>query len=85
MSTTVKRVLRAYEKSGETLLQELPLNGIPLTKLQKLFGYQADNPMYDCYLLPPEHLPWLEKYVVNQSDGQLDSHSYDYFLECDRA
>jgi hypothetical protein len=85
MSSTVRRVLRAYEKSGETLLQELPLNGISLTKLQQLFGYAADDPMYDCYPLPPEHLPVLERYVADQSLGKLDSHSCDYFLECDTA
>jgi hypothetical protein len=85
MSIAVRRVLRAYEKSGETLLQEWPLNGISLTKLQQLFGAQADNPMYDCYLLPPEHLPIFEKYVADPSQGQLESHSRDYFLECDTA
>jgi hypothetical protein len=79
MSTTITRFIRGYEKRGESLITEIPLNGISLETLQDLFGYEKDNPMYDCYPLRQEYLPFFERYVGNR----LETNSCDYFLECE--
>ena len=52
-----------------------------LEHLQKLFGIDLGNPMYDCYLVEfTEQI----NYLQNLLDFELDTKSYDYFIECDR-
>ena len=75
----IQRVVRYFQKDGDKLLGEIPLDNVELLLLQKLFGESQDNPMYDCYPIKTSHqIEYLEK--ITQSN--LDTQSYDYFLEC---
>ncbi len=78
----VNRVLRWFEKEGDDLVGEKIINNISLEYLQKLFGINSENPMYDCY--PVESAEQIN-YLQNLLNFELDTKSYDYFIECDLA
>jgi hypothetical protein len=78
----VNRVLRWFEKEGDDLVGEKVINNISLEYLQKLFGIDSENPMYDCYLLESAEQI---NYLQNLLNFELDTKSYDYFIECDRV
>lgn len=77
--SSVVRLVRWYEKSGDQLLGELTLQDISLTELQTLFGESAANPMYDSYPISVSQASHLEQ-KLNQ---QFDLDQYSYYLECD--
>lgn len=77
--SSVVRLVRWYEKSGDQLLGELTLQDISLTELQTLFGESAANPMYDSYPISISQASHLEQ-KLNQ---QFDLDQYSYYLECD--
>jgi hypothetical protein len=77
----IERVLRCFEKEGDDLVGEIVINNISLENLQKLFGIDPENPMYDCYAV--ESLEQID-YLQNLLNFELDTKSYDYFIECDR-
>ncbi len=76
----VNRVLRWFEKEGDDLVGEKVITNISLEHLQKLFEIDSENPMYDCYLL--ESIEQIN-YLQNLLNSELDTKSYDYFIECD--
>lgn len=76
----VNRVLRWFEKEGDELIGEKKIDNISLESLQKLFGIDSENPMYDCY--PVESTEQLS-YLQNLLNLGLDIKSYDYFIESD--
>lgn len=76
----VNRVLRWFEKEGDELIGEKKIDNISLESLQKLFGIDSENPMYDCY--PVESAEQIN-YLQNLVNFDLDIESYDYFIECD--
>ena len=78
----VNRVLRWFEKEGDELIGEKKIDNISLEYLQKLFGIDSENPMYDCY--PVESAEQIN-YLQNLLKFELDTKSYDYFIECDRG
>ena len=73
----VVRVLRAFDRKGDALVGEWPIEGLALPDLQRLFG-QTDE-MLDSYPVKPEHVAALEK-ATGQS---LDLGRCDYFLDAD--
>lgn len=76
----VNRVLRWFEKEGDELIGEKKIDNISLESLQKLFGIDSENPMYDCYLLESaEQISYLQN-ILNL---ELNTKSYDYLIECD--
>ena len=45
------RVIRYFDKATESYAGEVILPEIPLEQLQHLFGVEAENPMYDSFLV----------------------------------
>lgn len=76
----VKRVIRWFEKNGDNLVGEVPLDKVDLPVLQRLFDIADDNPMYDCYPIKTESQI---KYIQKATHLPIEPWSYDYFLECD--
>ena len=76
----IARVLRWFEKEGDDLVGEEVINNINLKHLQKLFKIDPENPMYDCY--PVESAEQIN-YMQSLLNFELDTKSYDYFVECD--
>ena len=69
------------KKKGIYLVGEKIINNVNLEHLQKLFGIDSGNPMYNCYLVESiEQINYLQSLL----DFKLDTKSYDYFIECDR-
>lgn len=75
----VVRLLRVYSKVGNELLEEYPLEHTTLDDLQRAFGVEPDDPMYDCYRVTAREVRFINGRVAH--DVQLDR--YDYFVECD--
>jgi hypothetical protein len=76
------RVVRWFERDGDKLIGEQPLDGVDLSILQKAFAVAADDPMYDCY--PIETKQQVE-YIQGVTHLVINIQSYDYFLECDAS
>jgi hypothetical protein len=76
----INRVLRWFEKEGENLIGQKTIDNISLEQLQKLFGIDSQNPMYDCYLVESDEQI---NYLQSLLDFQLDTQSYDYLVECE--
>ncbi len=78
------RVISAFSNDSEQLVWAIPIHGFSLTEFQAAFGVEDRNdPMYDCWLVTPEHLAFLEKYVSNPHGWNFDTESY--FVECHEA
>ncbi len=78
----IDRVLRWFEKEGDDLVGEKAINNVNLEHLQKLFKIEPENPMYDCYSVEStEQINYLQSLL----NFELDTKSYDYFIECDRS
>ena len=78
----LKNVVEAnIEKEGDELVKEKVIPNFNLEHLQKLFEIDSENPMYDCYLV--ESLEQIN-YLQSLLNFELDTKSYDYFIECDR-
>jgi hypothetical protein len=79
-SLTIERFIRWFEKDpGDALVGESELSKVSLSSLQKEFGVQPDNPMYDCFSVEPKHLDFLDKYC----DVDIDLSKFDYFIEAE--
>ncbi|WP_017294541.1 DUF7683 domain-containing protein [Geminocystis herdmanii] len=76
----IKRFFRSFDKNGEDLVGEKPLNNLNLEELQKLFKVDSNNPMYDCYLI--ENKEQFD-YLQNKFNVKLNDELYDYYLETD--
>ncbi len=76
----IVRVLRWFEKDGNSLINEKVLANINLAELQEIFKVSSSNPMYDCYLLESDEQI---KFFQNLLNCQPNTELYDYFLECD--
>jgi hypothetical protein len=77
----IDRVLRWFEKEGDELVGEKIIYNANLEHLQRLFEIDSENPMYDCYLVESAEQM---NYLRNLLNLELDTESYDYFIECDR-
>ncbi len=76
----IERVLRWFKKEEDDLVGEKNISNINLKHLQKLFGIDSENPMYDCYLVEfAEQI----NYLQNILNFELNTKSYDYLVECD--
>ena len=70
----VVRVVSAFDKKTERLVDQMKLFDVDLAMLQALFHIPADNPMYDS-----AEVAALRDHV----DGEFDLDRYDYFVDCD--
>ncbi|PZU96487.1 MAG: hypothetical protein DCE90_09200 [Pseudanabaena sp.] len=75
----VERLIRWYEKVGNSLIGERVLKGISLSDLQKLLSEPSDSPMFFTYELTTEQVKYFQQYL----EQDFDTNAYDYFLECD--
>lgn len=73
------RVIRYFDKAGESFKGEINLPDIPLLLLQKLFDINSDNPMYDSYIIEE----WQERFFKKYTDLLFEFDRFDYFLEYD--
>lgn len=75
----VVRVVSAFDKKTERLVDQMKLFDVDLAMLQALFHIPADNPMYDSSEVGPAEVAVLRDHV----DGEFDLDRYDYFVDCD--
>lgn len=78
----VERHINLYEKNGEKLVGEIPINEVALKDLLELVTaeeYKDDYLLYDCYLLNKEMLDRLSK-LANKAI-EYDLNKYQYYLE----
>ncbi|MDY6930100.1 MAG: hypothetical protein SWN10_23885 [Pseudomonadota bacterium] len=75
--TEVVRKLRGYEKHGDSLVVEITLPPIELSKLQKQFGLVESDPMYDAYEVTKDQRSFLQKYLKTTNNWE----QYDWFIE----
>ncbi|NEP13917.1 MAG: hypothetical protein F6K14_27695 [Symploca sp. SIO2C1] len=76
----VDRVVRWFEKDGDAIVGEARIGNPDLQKLHELFDIPEENPMYDCY---PISTKTQIRYIQKNLSHEIDTLSYDYFLECD--
>lgn len=69
--------LRAFEKGGDRLIVQLPLNDIEVDFLRELWERPADDPMHYVYSVSPQGADALASYV----DHEFDFEKYDYFVD----
>ena len=81
MDETVVRTLSYYPKESDFPAGDLPLAGIDVGVLRKLFGVDSENPMFDVYQVGPEQVSFLQKALRRE----LDLETFDYFVECHSA
>jgi hypothetical protein len=77
MNYRIVRNLTCFAKNHDELAGEWPLLGIELADLQRLFGVESDDPMYECYIVGPEHVAGLQPHVSEK----IDLERYDYFVD----
>ena len=78
------RIITAFSNQTEALLWTIPIRDFSLPAFQYAFGVEDPrNPMYDCWPVRPEHIPFLEKYVSNHYGWNFEVESY--FVECEAA
>ena len=66
-----------HRQSGK-FTNKIPLEGIPLLKLQELFGVPPQNPMYDAYPInSPEKIHFFELFYGVEFNFQ----EYNYYVE----
>jgi hypothetical protein len=75
----VNRLLRWYEKEGDTIVGEIILKGFSITELQNILDEPADSPIFFSYELTSEQV----KYFQNKLNQTFNVNDYEYFLECD--
>ncbi len=78
MIRAVERAVVCFDKQTEELIQEVPLVGITLRRLQEIFSVTPDDPMYDGFRIEPRHVEQLQPFLSRK----LDLEHCDCFLEC---
>jgi hypothetical protein len=81
---SVNRVLRAFSNKTGWGIWELPIEHFSLLEFQTEFGVEDPNdPMYDCWPVKPNNVPFLERYIDNPHSWDFEAQSY--FVEADGA
>lgn len=78
-SSKLRRVIRGYERNGDSLMVEVPLGEVDVSVLRKVFGVPEGDPMCDCYTVDVDQLQAIQRYICDSIDLRV----YDFFLECD--
>jgi hypothetical protein len=72
------RSIRCFPRHGEEVIREDVIINIALSDLQKAFGVDRDDPMYDVF-----EVNKLNDNLFRTQMGLVFDHSnYDYFLYC---
>lgn len=77
MNYRINRTLTYFSKETDELVGEVPLAGIDLAGLQRIFHVEPDDPMYECYVVGPAHVLAIQPHVSET----IDLDQYDYFVE----
>ncbi|MBK8305838.1 MAG: hypothetical protein IPL00_01640 [Gammaproteobacteria bacterium] len=79
---SVNRILRAYSNETEWVIWELPIEKFSLREFQAEFCVEdPDDPMYECWPVKPENVPFLESRIKNTHGWDFEAASY--FVEAD--
>ena len=81
MAKDIKRVITYFKKSSddESLVGEIPLpENIDISRLQKIFRVDENNPLYECYPIGLEE----SEYFTDTFDISFDFDNFEYFAEC---
>ncbi len=73
-------VVRAFSKSGDDLVREVPLSGFSGQQVRPFLKLPPDDPMYDAYPITPA----IAKALNNYLSEPLDLEHFDWFLEFDK-
>lgn len=71
--------LRTFEKDGDRLIAEIPMERVDVNTLRRLFGEAGDELMYHVYPVSPQIADALGEYV----QLKFDFEKYDYFVDYD--
>ena len=77
MNYRIERTLAYFSKENDELVGEVPLVGIDLAGLQRIFHVEPDDPMYESYIVGPAHVFAIQPHVSET----IDLDRYDYFVE----
>ncbi|WP_456077465.1 DUF7683 domain-containing protein [Endozoicomonas gorgoniicola] len=66
-----------FSNETEKLINEFPLSGVPLSKMQSLFGRPSEDPMYYCYPIDEEKAAFFQRFF----GIEFNFDQYCYFLE----
>lgn len=75
----IERCVRCFEKVGDEFVKMIPLQGVTLQQLQRVFGLPPEDPMYECVPVEKRHAEALRPFAPEP----IDVDSYDCFVECD--
>lgn len=75
--TNVRRYLRWFTE--DAMVGEVELRGIALADLQRIFGVECGNPLYDCFRADPGQIECLRPFMV----GEPPTHGTHCFVEAD--
>jgi hypothetical protein len=74
----VARYVEVFDRRTGAFVAAIPVSA-PLAELQRLFGTDPENPIYDCYPVKAEHVESLEAWT-----GQLlDLGAFNYYLSAE--
>ena len=76
--TSVRRLITCFDKQTERLVKEILLLGVPLKRLQEIFGEPEEDLMYESYRLDADKARMLQPYAMEQ----IDIKRYDCYLDC---
>jgi hypothetical protein len=71
--------VRAFEKTGNKLVEEIPLAGFSGEEVRPLLRLPSDDPMFDAYPITLAVADVLRKHL----SAPLDLDSFEWFLEFD--
>lgn len=69
-------VLEVFDKVDETLSSSHLIHGLSLADLQRMFGIDESNPMFDCYPVAEAQKAALE----SAAGVRIDLDRFDYFV-----
>lgn len=72
----ILRFVAWFDRQSNDLIGEMDID-VNLLDLQNEFNVDKGNPMYDCWEIRKENLPFFEKLT----DLQFDLSKYIYFIE----
>ena len=75
----VIRIVRWFDRNTDKIVGSAPLRGISLESLQRMFGIDRKDPMYDCSPITESQATQLQAFL----DVPLQLDRYDYFVEAD--
>ena len=73
-------VARAFSKTDDSLVREVPLSRFSGHEVRPFLKLAPDDPMYDAYPITPA----IAEVLMNYLSEPLDLEGFDWFLEFDK-